>query len=1121
MATSGNAVFTEVLQIGIDTTQFAAQMKQVEQIYANSLKNMPDLGSVGNVEIGSQLKRQAEIFTLAAEQIGKASHSITEDVAIMVQQSNANMEAMASKAKSSVSKTSEVMSEGVGVSTRFGNALERAFIRVPAMAIASGALLLAVTALGAPLKALSDGFENLGNQTPEFKQVRTQLADMLSLFESIAAKPVFDFILKQLQSLSVWLKENKVYVDQLATGLGMMATAFLSSVVDFAKLDLVKEGFKGIAEIVIYTTGALTGLINKFTTLIALGNNALNNENQHGSGYNWTHMLSNLTTGSDKILATYNKNEDQNATAMVQALNALNGEGTATVDKNIKPASQLQTSQEIMAQFRTDLSEIKDKGKQAADTIQQQVAAQTLSKVAALPKILAADKEERDSVQELIAKYRELLKSATDLNSLDNSKFRTESDRLLLGGRGTNSPYTASETRDNTAQKAANAERVANAKAVALAELKLHEDAYKAEVSLIKKAVQEGHATRVAGVEADIQLEKIRHEAALAEIASRPGADGTLAATERQNALNAENQKHQITGVEQQHALTEAHRQDALALDKYNDSLAKSNIALKEAQLTEATTLGQKQRAIALNREVIQLKLQEAQLNLQLAREEQLKFAAGSPGSQTADEKIRQLQAEIVRLKNLQHNASESGTALGHFEAGDTQSVGDQLKESLHLDQVAQDFANAKDKVQVFAAGLEGATNILSGLANAVSNAAAAYAKGGAVGAAGSLLSNSSVTSGIGDLVGKVSESAGKLVPIIGPMIGTMFSTITQLFSMGIQKMVDDINNKISKINEQAQLGQITLQQQIQELQQEKQDAINQLGGSKKKGASAELDKILKSLNQEIAQLQKQQHDIITNFNQMVAAMSLGTTVMSQWYQTWTQINQQVKQYVDAGGSLATAAQFLNMQLQQQRQQLQDQLNQGDQTAIQDAIQLNDLTRQRLQMLQTEAQTEFGIINANSIERRESSAVVAGAQLALARSQFSVQLESINNQISLTQQKVTLESKIFDINKSLADLQAASNALTLHSLNEQLAKYQDMQTLLKATAGLIFTPANIPTSATATLGIPGEPTVAGPVIGTVNIGVNGPVTAANAQTLASEIAYKLRSGQTTFSVGSA
>src|SRR5207302_612198 len=123
----------------------------------------------------------------------------------------------------------------------------------------------------------------------------------------------------------------------------------------------------------------------------------------------------------------------------------------------------------------------------------------------------------------------------------------------------------------------------------------------------------------------------------------------------------------------------------------------------------------------------------------------------------------------------------------------------------------------------------------------------------------------------------------------------------------------------------------------------------------------------------------------------------------------------QVQDYIQAGGSVATAAEFLNQQLKLQRQALQDQLNQGNQTAIADALQLNTLEQQKVQMMKDEAATEFGLLNSDSIERRTSNAVKLGTELTKQRSQFAQQILDMNNQIALGQEKIAVESNIFDI----------------------------------------------------------------------------------------------------------
>jgi hypothetical protein len=366
---------------------------------------------------------------------------------------------------------------------------------------------------------------------------------------------------------------------------------------------------------------------------------------------------------------------------------------------------------------------------------------------------------------------------------------------------------------------------------------------------------------------------------------------------------------------------------------------------------------------------------------------------------------------------------------------------------------------------------------------------------------------------GIGAL-SKISDE----MPMIGPAIGAVMSVVTNLFSQSIQNMVNDINQQVAAINQQAQLKQIGIQQQIEELKAEEQSAINQLGGKKK--ATDQLKTILTSLNTQIAQLQFQAAQTVQQFNDMAAAGGLGnmTGIMASWASTWEQINQQVEQYIQAGGSVTTAAEYMNQQLQAQRQTLQDQLNQGDTTAINDAIQLNQLLTQRVQMMKDEAATEFGMLNSDSVERRTASAVQLGTALTKQRDAYNLQLQQTNSQIALDQGRVAAEGKIFSIATSLAALQAQSNALNIAALNEQLAKFQDMQTLINATNGMTFTPGSINPGAGLNgtqAGIPGEPSVAGPInFAAGAIVVNGDVTSESAATLGTAIAQSLRSGRT-------
>jgi hypothetical protein len=119
-----------------------------------------------------------------------------------------------------------------------------------------------------------------------------------------------------------------------------------------------------------------------------------------------------------------------------------------------------------------------------------------------------------------------------------------------------------------------------------------------------------------------------------------------------------------------------------------------------------------------------------------------------------------------------------------------------------------------------------------------------------------------------------------------------------------------------------------------------------------------------------------------------------------------------------------------------------DALNQGYQTAIGDAINLNNLIQQRMQMEQQEATSEFGLINGDALERRGTKAITEGTQLQQQKAQFQQQLDNLNSTIDLTQQKVNLEGQIFNIAMSTTQLQQTSNALQIQQLQEQLVILQ-------------------------------------------------------------------------------
>jgi hypothetical protein len=1084
---SGNAVFTEVLQVSVDSSAFAAQMAEVEQIYNASLAKMQ--ASAQEFDGFSQVGQQVQGATGYIEQ--------------------------------------------------FGAAFEKALVRVPARLAVMTLIAAAIGAVVEPIRLLNEGMDNLENHSDAFHTLSEEIKDFATHIESVAAVPLFDGLLSGMEEFKSFIAGNKATIDGLATAFGQFLSVaikpFFSIFTEnkelvtgfFQALGLGLTSVVTIADLLLIAFKTVFGLIGSVFT--ALGKidvidgpmKFFASLKAAGADF-WDSYVKKAETSVDQTYQLLDKSGQLMA-------NILGIEQTKA--PNV-PIPDHRTLADMKAEFAEKLAELKANEDKKKEVIQQAVADRVLSHQAAAPKIVSILNEEQKHVNALVAEYKNLATNAKDANGAHSDAVVKTQDSFQKTGTTTDDSIGKAKL---AAERAASAERIADAKIASAAMLKIDDDNAKAEIALIKKAVSEGRMTREAGVDADIANEQRRHTAAMSEIAGRDGAPGTEAAAQRSAALAEELNR----STNAQNALTEAHaeavRQDADALEKFNVAQLNAMIAAKEGNAAEAETIGNRRQHAALLKQIIQLKQAEVELELKAAQDKRSSDAAGSPEDMRDAALISQLQVKIAQLQKQLSHTNYSDDAVGRrqyaSDNGGVPSAADNMGKALGLnfDDLSKDMTNADTVLQQFVIGITAGVTALASMTQAAGQFYETMKKSGLGSAIGGAMGNSHVddalasgAQSLGDSLGGSAGSALSAIsnemPMIGPAISSVMSVVTNLFSTSIQNMVNDINQQVSAINEQAQTKQIGIQQQIAELQAEEQSAISQLGGKKK--AQSQLNSILQSLNTQIENLKFQAAQTVQQFNDMATAGGLGnmTGVMASWAATWQQINQQVEQYIQAGGSMSTAAEYMNQQLQQQRQTLQDQVNQGDATAINDAIQLNNLLTQRVQMMKQEAATEFGLENGDSLERNTASAVQIGTQLTQQRQQYALQLQQTNSQIALDTGRVAAESKIFSIATNLAALQAQSNALNLYSLNEQLQKMQDMQTLLNSTNGLTFTPGSInPGNGLngTQAPIPGEPSVAGPInFAAGAIVINGDVTEANATTLASQIASNLRSGRT-------
>jgi hypothetical protein len=343
--------------------------------------------------------------------------------------------------------------------------------------------------------------------------------------------------------------------------------------------------------------------------------------------------------------------------------------------------------------------------------------------------------------------------------------------------------------------------------------------------------------------------------------------------------------------------------------------------------------------------------------------------------------------------------------------------------------------------------------------------------------------------------------------PVVGSLLsaaGGLVSAISSLFTAAAKRIAANIDKEFRATIQSYNNGATTLQATIQAVQQERTDAIAQL--SNQKGGQAQLDKLLPQLDQEIVQLEQQQKQIITNFETSLQKLQLHSTILSQTLDTWTQINQQVKDYINAGGDAAKAAEFLSESLKALKDDAANNLQQGDKAAIAQALQLNQLLVQRKQLTDAYNKSKFDTLNADALERRASNAVSVGLTQKQADVAYQTSLTDLNSQIDLASKEVDMYRQIYDISSDTATLKAQSNALELSSLAQQIASLKDYEkvynSIYKNPDGTYSTGTGAGTGAAGA----GNTTMN---IGSINVAINGDSGTIDGVTLADTLRQEL------------
>lgn len=274
---------------------------------------------------------------------------------------------------------------------------------------------------------------------------------------------------------------------------------------------------------------------------------------------------------------------------------------------------------------------------------------------------------------------------------------------------------------------------------------------------------------------------------------------------------------------------------------------------------------------------------------------------------------------------------------------------------------------------------------------------------------------------GVLGLLGGATRTAGGLIPNgaaggivrgIGGMLSAMGQAITSIFRRAAQRLAREVRQNFEQITTAYREGSLTLSQAITQLEAQREDAIRRLSG--KKGGRKELEQLLPQFDAALADLRSRQKAIFEQFDAQLDLLRVGEAFRGVAGKV-REVVQQYRAYVDAGGDLARANEFLSRSLEQVRGDASVALAEGEQQAIEDALRLNDLLREREQLLADAAEEERQIRSRGVLERQRTVAQEKSSQLEVARRKREERLAELDRDIQLARLRVDSESRVFDL----------------------------------------------------------------------------------------------------------
>jgi hypothetical protein len=342
-----------------------------------------------------------------------------------------------------------------------------------------------------------------------------------------------------------------------------------------------------------------------------------------------------------------------------------------------------------------------------------------------------------------------------------------------------------------------------------------------------------------------------------------------------------------------------------------------------------------------------------------------------------------------------------------------------------------------------FSKALQGAIQQIGSFISTISNAKSPLA-----GAFGGGLSGSSLGGSIGSAF-KGIKDAGPIGAIVGAIGGTIMGLISGAKNQQIHQNIIDMTQAYNAIMAATAAGTASITQQMTQIQALVNQANAQAANSKK--GSAQYTQEAQQYNQQLQQLQAQVTATMASLHEQLQVLS-APDAYQQWVQNIDSVVDQYKTFAAAAQNateLGQANQYLSQSLQAIGLQMGEQLQTDEETAIQQALDLNTALNQRNALERQYLDQVHSVMSQGSLTRQVTTAQSKFSQLYDAAAQYNQQMDQMNQEINLDQAQVSAAQQVFNLATTRSGLEQQLLNLQKAGIAQDMSRISAMQNLLQ------------------------------------------------------------------------